>query len=163
MYLRGLYFQNGNEVLKDISRRLNKKADRMIETNISSHRMSLFSYRLFKGEDFQKNQSKRFANYKYLLDNLIKVNKCNIVCSNMYEVTTAPLYFMFYSENRSNLQKKLAEQHIYVPILWPVVYDEVLVNDAVKFIYENIFAIPIDQRYDEKDMEKVVELIENLL
>ncbi|MBQ6275438.1 MAG: hypothetical protein IJK62_01870 [Bacteroidales bacterium] len=162
MYLRGLYFLNGNEIVKDISRRLNKKAERMIDTNIIPHRMSLFSYRLLNAEDVQKNQSKRFANYKYLLDNLIKVNKCKIVCSNMYEVTSAPLYFMFYSENRSNLQKKLAEQHIYAPILWPVVYDEVLVDDTTKFIYENILAIPIDQRYDEKDMEKIVELIEKL-
>ena len=53
----------------------------------------------------------------------------------------------------------LSEQHIYAPVIWPVVYEEVLVNETVKYIYDHILAIPIDQRYDEGDMAKIVSII----
>lgn len=161
MYLRGLYFRTGNEELKSISRRINKKADGMVESNISPHKMSALSLDLLKNVDLKYNQQRRFANYQYLLDNIQECDECKMFCNNMAEVTTAPLYFMLDVENRSELQHKLAEHHIYAPLLWPVVYEEVLVNETVKYLYNHLLAIPIDQRYDEKDMQKVVELINN--
>jgi hypothetical protein len=161
MYLRGLYFKIGNEELKSISRRINKKADGMVESNIVPHKISALSLNLLKNVDLKYNQQRRFSNYQYLLDNIQENDDCKVLCNNMAEVTTAPLYFMLDVENRSELQVKLAEHHIYAPVLWPVVYEEVLVNDSVKHLYEHLLAIPIDQRYDEKDMQKVVELINN--
>ena len=44
-------------------------------------------------------------------------------------------------------------------MIWPVEKDRVLINDEVKFIYEHVLAIPCDQRYDEDDMQRVVEII----
>lgn len=159
MYLRGLYFKTGNEELKNISRRMNKKADGMVESHILPHKMSALALDLLKETNSENNQRRRFLNYRYLLDNIKEKDDCKILCNSMEEVTTAPLYFMLYVENRSELQRKLAGHHIYAPVLWPVVYEEVLVNDTVKNLYEHLLAIPIDQRYDEKDMQKVVELI----
>ena len=66
---------------------------------------------------------------------------------------------MIYVNDRSDLQRDLAERHIYAPVIWPVVYDEVLINDTIKYIYDHILAIPIDQRYDEHDMGTIVEVI----
>ncbi len=140
---------------------MNKKADCMVENNIVPHKISALSLELLNKEDLKYNQERRFANYKYLLDNIKENDYCKTLCNSMAEVTTAPLYFMLNVENRVELQRKLAEHHIYAPILWPVVYEEVLVNENVKFLYEHLLAIPVDQRYDEKDMQKVVELINN--
>lgn len=161
MYLRGLYFRTGDEEVKNISRRINKMADRMVDVGIRPHKMSSFSCRLLIKESVKDNQKARFDNYKFLLDNIKVKDGWKILCDNLSEVTTAPLYFMFYVENRGELQRKLSEQHIYTPILWPVVYEEVLVNDTVKYIYDHILAIPIDQRYEENDMKKVVDLLNN--
>ena len=161
MYLRGVYFQTGNEEIKSISRRINKMADRMVDAVIRPHKMSSLSYELLNKENVKDNQKARFANYRFLVDHIDPVVGRKVFCDNMSEVTSAPLYFMVYVENRSELQCKLAEQHIYAPVLWPVVYEEVLVNDTVKYIYDHILAIPIDQRYDENDMKKVVEFLKN--
>ena len=161
MYLRGLYFKTGNEELKSISRRLNKKADSMVEYSIEPHKMSSFSSKLLRKANLKNNQIRRLANYKYLLDNIKEKENCKIFCNSLKAITTAPLYFMLYVEDRSELQRKLAEHHIYAPVLWPVVYDEVLVNDDVKYLYEHLLAIPIDQRYDENDLQQVVYLINN--
>ena len=159
MYLRGLYFTTGNEEIKSISRRLNKLAVEITDYHITPHKMSAISYELLKKENIQQNQKRRLENYEFLHDELINVRGCQIVCDNMEEVTSAPLYFMIYISDRSDLQRKLAEQHIYAPVIWPVVYDEVLVSDTIRYIYDNILAIPVDQRYDESDMRKIVEII----
>lgn len=73
--------------------------------------------------------------------------------------TTAPLYFPIYVSNRTEIQKKLAAKHIYAPVLWPVNTAEVLINDNIKYIYSHILMIPIDQRYDEQDMKKIVTIL----
>lgn len=159
MYLRGFYFQTDNEEVKNISRRLNKMAVEMTEFNIAPHKISEISCTLLAKEDKLDNQKRRYSNYKYLLDQLGVIKDCQILCDNMVEVNSAPLYFMVYVNDRSDLQRDLAEHHIYAPVIWPVVYDEVLINDTIKFIYNHILAIPIDQRYDEQDMGTIVEII----
>ena len=58
-----------------------------------------------------------------------------------------------------SLQTAPSAQHIYAPVIWPVSYDEVLINNTVKDIYNTILAIPIDQRYNQEDMDKIVRII----
>ncbi len=159
MYLRGQYYETNNEEIKNISRRLNKMAVEMTDNNITPHRISAISYALLEKEDKVRNQEIRFANYKILLDKLKGVRGVQIFCDNINEINSAPLYFMIYVPDRSDLQRDLIEHHIYAPVIWPVVYDEVLINGTMKYVYDHLLAIPIDQRYDEKDMEKISEVI----
>lgn len=159
MYLRGLYFQTDNEEVKSISRRLNKMAVEMTDYHISPHKMSAYSYGLLTKENARLNQERRFENYEFLLNKLKSVDGCEMFCDNMAEISSAPLYFMIYVNDRSDLQRDLAEHHIYAPVIWPVVYHEVLINETIKYIYDYILAIPIDQRYDEHDMGTIVEVI----
>ena len=94
----------------------------------------------------------------YLLQN-IKSPNLELLCKDMSRVTTAPLYFIVYTKNRKDIQTKLCNEHIYAPIIWPIYYKEVLVDDITKEIYNETLAIPIDQRYDETDMEKIVTIL----
>lgn len=159
MYLRGLYFDTDNEEEKNISRRINKFAVELVESNVCPHRMSNVSLQLLEKEDEEENQRQRFENYKYLFENLQSIDSCKFVCENFREVTSAPLYFVVYVNDRPQLQADLAAQHIYAPVIWPLSYDEVLINDTVKDIYNTILAIPIDQRYNQEDMDKIVRII----
>lgn len=159
MYLRGQYFANGEQRTKDISIRLSKVADFIAESNISAHKMSQIAYNLLQEEDMERNQKCRFINYTYLFQNIRESEKVTKVCHDLNEVTTAPLYFTLFVENRPDLQKLLAKDSIYAPVIWPVVDDRVLINDEVRFIYDHVLAIPCDQRYDEKDMQRVVDML----
>ena len=44
---------------------------------------------------------------------------------------------------------------IYIPILWPSVFHSVNKSDIEWMMTENILPLPIDQRYDNKDMEYI--------
>lgn len=159
MYLRGLYFETGNEEVKNISRRLNKRAVDLIKERIEPHAMSAFSLTLMKTIDFDNCKRRRMTNYRYLFDNLRDSAWIQLACDSMDVVTTAPLYFVIYVKDRSELQFSFAAEHIYAPVIWPVPNREVLVNESVKSIYDTVLAIPVDQRYDISDMEKIIRTI----
>lgn len=159
MYLRGQYFANGEQRTKDISIRLSKAADHIAESNITPHKMSQVAYNLLQKEDFEENQRRRFDNYIYLLRNIQESNRIEKVCKDIDEVTCAPLYFTIYVQDRPSLQRLLAQEAIYAPVIWPVEDERVLINEEVKFIYDHLLAIPCDQRYDEQDMKRVVTII----
>ena len=161
MYLRGQYFGNGEQRTKGISILLSKAADHIAEFNISAHRMSKVAYNLLIEEDLENNQKCRFRNYKYLFHNVLESEKVSIVCHDLNEVTTAPLYFTLYVNDRFALQRLLAQDSVYAPVIWPVEDDRVLINDEVKYIYDHVLAIPCDQRYDLEDMQRVVDIINN--
>ena len=159
MYLRGQYFENGEQRLKDISIRLSKSADAFAEQRITPHRMSQVSYNLLKNEDLTENQNKRLANYAFLFRNIKKSGQVHKICLDMNDVTTAPLYFPIYVEDRQNLQQRLAQDSIYAPVLWPMENEHMLINGDTKYIYDHILVIPCDQRYDEEDLQRAVEII----
>lgn len=161
MYLRGQYFGNGEQRTKDISIQLSKVADHLADSNINPHKMSQMAYNLMQSENLVLNQQRRFNNYTYLYQNIHESDKVIKVCINIGEVTTAPLYFAIFVQNRPALQRILAQNAIYAPVIWPVEDERVLINDEMHYIYNHILAIPIDQRYEEKDMERVVEIINN--
>lgn len=159
MYLRGLYFDSGNEEVKSISRKLNKMAVEMVDSHIMPHKMSAASLVLMNGEDLEFNQARRMENYKYLNEHLANQEGVVLVCNKLNEVTSAPLYFTIYVQDRKELQSDLAAEHIYAPVIWPVIFNEVLVDETVKEIYSTILALPIDQRYGQSDMNKIIEVI----
>jgi len=158
MYLRGEYFCSDNEDLKKLSIQLNKAADYYSEGEVAPHRMSDFSMHRLADENLSLDQSSRLSNYRFLYNKLAH-STISFVCNDIERVTTAPLYFPIYTQKRSELQRLLAAQHIYLPVIWPVGNDEVLINSSVKYIYDHILCIPIDQRYTIEDMGKIVELI----
>lgn len=161
MYLRDQYFKIGEQRMKDISIRLNKSANNMAKCNISSHKMSHVAVSLLQKENFELNQQCRFENYCYLDRNVHESDKVTKVCKNNDELTTAPLYFTVFVQDRASLQNLLAQDAIYAPVIWPVEDKKVLINDEINYIYGHLLAIPIDQRYDVNDMQRVIEILNN--
>lgn len=156
MYLRNIYFERKEQRIKDISIRLSKSADHVSEDSIIPHCMSSLSFSLLQKEDRKRNQSRRMDNYLFLHNHLKGNAKYRPVCDDISQVTTAPLYFTVFAEDRKSLQKLLAENRIYAPVIWPVEDKAVLINDDVRYIYEHLLAIPCDQRYDTEDMQRIV-------
>lgn len=161
MYLRDWYFRNEDQRLKDISIRLSKTADSIAETNIVPHRMSKISCFLLHQCDEVSNQHNRMANFTYLFNHISDNEKLELVCHDLNNVTTAPLYFTLYVKERARLQKLLSLNSIYAPVLWPVEDERVLITEDIKFIFNHLLAIPCDQRYDQDDMQRVAEVINN--
>lgn len=159
MYLRGMYFHNHDVLMKEISIKLNKTADRLAEQYSESHRISDLSYNLLSAQDTQYNPNQRLINFQFLYSNIPDGIQVKKTVKDLETVTSAPLYFTVFVSNRKELQTVLAQNSIYAPVLWPVEDDRVLINEDIQYIYSHLLAIPCDQRYDTDDMKRIVAII----
>ena len=64
--------------------------------------------------------------------------------------------------DRSEVQTRLANEHIYAPVLWPVCTEDLLISEDIKYIYSHILMIPIDQRYNEFDMSRILTVLNSV-
>lgn len=72
----------------------------------------------------------------------------------------SPLYFPVYVKDRNELQRFLGERGIYAPVLWPIgEQNKNEMQGDEDYIFEHMLALPIDQRYGEKEMERVVQTL----
>jgi hypothetical protein len=137
-------------------------AFRLAETEIENenqiYKMSGISAALFKSWEIGKIADLRQKNYRVLFDMLSNCRSVSPVLGNLEE-GVVPLYFPIYHSKRSELQAYLAEHKVYAPVIWPIPSFLEEMDWLSKVVYRNILAIPCDQRYTQREMVKVGELI----
>lgn len=101
----------------------------------------------------------RAKNYAYLNQNLANhIKYASISKSNQEE--NVGLYYPVYLEDRESIQRALIENQIYAPVLWPIgKQNEKELSQTEQDIFDHILALPMDQRYDVDDMERIVKVM----
>ncbi len=103
---------------------------------------------------------RRRANFTSLLD--FDWSQIGQPIFSILESNVTPLYFPIYLHvERSKFQRYLADHNIYAPIIWPkpTYFDNGKLSATTQWIYRQIISIPIDQRYDSTDMDRVKQVI----
>lgn len=109
-------------------------------------RMSVLTANILRSLDYQTIANRRTENFKTLHSLLGNINNLNL--SVPYGAFMYPLYIEQGEEIRKELQKK----KIYIPTLWPDVF-EMCEADWLEYkMAKNILPIPVDQRYGDEDM-----------
>lgn len=108
--------------------------------------------------DVELLQKKRRANYKVLLDGFRNIAGIKIIFGTLPD-GVVPLYFPILVDNRETIQGLLADNDIYAPVVWPKADNCPSIDKVAETIYEKILCIPIDQRYDADDMQRIVNVI----
>ena len=119
-------------------------------------KMSKLTKNLLHAIDYCDIEQKRKDNFEYLNQRLSNIN--------LLSLKPATFMYPFMVENGAELRKKLQSEKIYVPTLWPTVF-EVAAKDSIEYkMAENILPLPIDQRYTIEEMDymcsKILELLE---
>lgn len=118
--------------------------------------MSKLTHNILGAIDYEKVRRVREKNYIHLYNKLNKYNKLDLIIPN------GAFSYPFYSENSDEIRQKLIDKKVYISKLWPNVLDDT--RDIVALKYSNnILPIPCDQRYDEDDMDYIVNIILNCL
>lgn len=112
--------------------------------------MSKLTRNILGAIDYEKVIETRNRNFEYLHNRLRNKNILDI------KLPYGPFAYPFYMENGIETRKKLAENKIYIPTLWPNVLKENH-EDSIEYDYAaNILPLPCDQRYGVEDMDKIV-------
>jgi len=64
--------------------------------------------------------------------------------------------YPFYVDNGSEARKRLQDIKVYIPTLWPDVFDVCAEDELEYHMARNILPLPIDQRYDTDDMHYLI-------
>lgn len=132
----------------DYYNEFNKNDDAFKELPIK--RMSKLTRNILGAIDYQKVIDTRNRNFKYLHDCLGSSNVLEI------KLPHGPFSYPFYVKNGIVVRKALAEKKIYIPTLWPNVLRDNKESTTEYDYAANILPIPCDQRYDIKDMKRII-------
>ena len=158
MFLRGSYFEKGCNYMKDISRRINKEAIAMNHTGLVAHTMSAFSRKLYRLADATSASNQRMENSNYLHEHIHFNDKIQQVIP---QLDNAPIYYPIYCYDQLYVQKVLASQQIYAPILWPI-DPNINVSDESMWTYTHLLALPLDQRYNPNDLQRIIDTLNTI-
>lgn len=119
--------------------------------DMSIMKMSKFTKRMMNGIDYERAARRRIDNYNTLRQLLSGNRKLNY-----WEV---PMVFPYISETGQELRQTLIANKVFVAKYWPNVDEWTDGHSVEAWMSDHILPIPVDQRYEKEDMERIVKLI----
>lgn len=119
--------------------------------------MSLLTDNLLHGINYEFVKNRRTDNFKYLHSKFAHINKLEL------NIPKGAFMYPLLIDNSNDVRKKLLEKKIYIPTLWPSVFDTCDEGEIEYRFAKFILPLPIDQRYSEDDMAVVSNEILNML
>lgn len=150
------YMAHGGE--KEPFLRIFGEAENLLEEDYEAYRPSYRAIDAFFSTDWDTVRGRRRENAKILLEGLADVREIILPFSKLDD-WDVPLFVPILVENgRDALRKYLIAHQVYCPIHWPVSKYHRL-NEKTYCLYENELSLVCDQRYTEKDMQRIVDTI----
>ena len=134
------------------------EAEDIIENEKGFFRMSDESISILNMLDIEALKIKRQQNYQFVYNNLSDYKQVTLLTEKLSD-GIVPLYIALKSEKRNQIQAWLRKHDIYAPIIWPKSELIPYVSDTLQQIYNQVLCLPIDQRYGEDEMERMVKII----
>jgi len=125
--------------------------------NMPMLQMSAYTRYSSQHIDYDRIVAKRRANYEYLDYALNKINHLSLPEINTF---ACPMAYPFVGSIERNLRDELIKNKIYIPRFWPNVETYQKFDREVE-MSKLIISLPIDQRYDSCDMDKIIDIIIN--
>jgi len=122
--------------------------------DLEPRRMSRLTERILSSIDFESARKKRIENFMILHEKLGGGGTLNAIDEN-----AVPLVYPYRTTN-PDLRQHLINNRIFVATYWSDALERLNVDEAEKFIHY-LLPLPIDQRYNKADMERLVSVIKN--
>lgn len=120
-------------------------------------KMSKLTENLLRGIDYETVEKIRTNNFTYLHEQLGRVNKLSLI------IPVGAYMYPLYVNNGAEVRKYLQEKKIYIPVLWPAVFQICNENEVEYDMAKNILPLPVDQRYTNEDMKYLLAEVEKCL
>ena len=117
-------------------------------------RMSKLTQCILGSVDYEAVANVRRDNFKRLEEALYDTNKFSFTLGD-----AVPLVYPYFCEDES-LRTKLIANKIYVAQYWPNVLEWCKKEDLEYELTKKVIPLPIDQRYDVEDMNRIIKTIE---
>lgn len=119
--------------------------------------MSKATAALLGNIDYDGIRERRSKNYRVLCERFDDINELKVDMK-----AGSPMIYPLLLKN-AGLRERLVDSRIYVPQWWKMVIDHPQANEWERYVSENLYPLPIDQRYTEQDMDELSEIIRSKL
>lgn len=119
----------------------------------SIKKMSKLTENLLRSIYYDMVKQKRTQNFIYLHKRFKEINKLSLI-----DISGAFMYPL-YIENGAEVRTLLQQHKIYIPTLWPAVFNRCNENELEYDMAKNILPLPIDQRYGNEELNYMIETI----
>lgn len=119
-------------------------------------KMSKLTNRMMQGIDYDAVAHRRRTNYEILQNALACENNLALTL----EKDAVPMAYPFFVPVHG-LREELIENKIFVARYWPNVFGWCDKSDWEYELAESIVCLPIDQRYGEEEMNRIIRIIKN--
>lgn len=116
-------------------------------------KMSKLTHRILGSLDYEAIAYARRKNFSKLSEKLASSNKLHIDLGN-----SVPLVYPYLTDD-DKLRSHLIANKVYVAQYWPNVLDWCENDDLEYYLATHIIPLPIDQRYDEEDMKRILDIL----
>lgn len=130
-----------------------RKADNGLDNQLI-RKMSKLTQRIMQSIDYEAAAKKRRDNYLYLHDVLENANNFKL----HLEEDAVPMIYPFLASIKG-IREKLIENKVFVARYWPNVLDWTKETDIEYILANQMQPLPIDQRYGEGDMKRIIDVI----
>lgn len=127
-------------------------------SNSSIKGMSALTQKMLKSINYKCVAEKRKVNFNHLHTKLKQTNILELT----YVDQCVPLSYPYCCDN-SGVWEYMIKKKIYTPRYWAEVLNRVDIQDIEYDLVNNIFHIPVDQRYGVLDMDYIVDELLNFL
>lgn len=123
-------------------------------------KMSSLTERMMQGIDYKTVARQRRENFQQLHEALKGTNNlCNNHLKPWLTDDAVPMVYPYLTDLRG-LREFLIQNKVFVALYWPNVM-EWAAEDATDYqLAKNLLPLPIDQRYDKKDMNRIITIIQ---
>ncbi len=146
-FILGRYERTANEFHKESADNNYQFVDEPVKL------ISKLTENLLRAIDYSMVEKKRTENFSYLHERLKDKNKLTLT------IPTGAYMYPFYCEKGAVVRKTLQASKIYIPTLWPDVFDICSFNSLEYDYAINILPLPVDQRYTTEDLEYMIKLL----
>ena len=115
-------------------------------------KMSALSHNPLRGLNYSRIAQQRDVNFSFFHRLLQPYNRLPLKVP--YGAFMYPLWLR--TEEPQVVRREMAKRKIYIPTLWPNLRDD------AKMLSDKILPLPVDQRYGESDLKRVVECLEEI-
>lgn len=158
-------FENATHLLKGIDEGREKayieflKSEEIVDQK-GLKSMSKLSYALYRKFNFSYLIKKRGENFCYLHEKLKTLNLFSQLLEKEDEIY-GPLIYPFWCNNGDKLRDKLIKEKIFIARYWSNVEEWLgnYPNSLELNLSKNLVALPIDQRLDKEDLDRICKSI----
>lgn len=117
--------------------------------------MSNLTRAMLEGIDWEAIREKRRENFRYLHEALGKDN-CLTICD--FDTIACPMVYPFRTKDKG-LREALIKEKIFVATYWPNHTYKMAENS--ERLRDELLPLPIDQRYDSLELQRIINIITN--